>query len=906
MDEPDESTLSGNGGGARPVGAPELARGATVGRYVVVERVASGGMGVVYAAFDYALERKVALKRVHPVADREQRRELQARLELEARAMARLSHPNINAVFDVVLDREDQLYVAMEWGECGTLADWLEAAPRSQREVLDAFLQAGRGLEAAHRAGFIHRDFKPQNVLLGADGRFRVCDFGLADDSSAPGARPRPSSEQAVGTPRYMAPESFRGEQLAPAADQYGFCVALKDGLKGTGRTPTWLARLLARGLAPEPAARFPSMGDLLGELERRRARRPRLRLLGLGAALALGAYALLREAPADRCAEAGSAAAAIWTEPRRTELQSALGARRWPAQQRALEAYFSRYAALSRQVCAATRVRQVQPEAERANRQACLDAHLRRAQALVEVLSRPEPNASSWPSAPLEVLPQLDDCVSLAQPGPSERGSVDPAALAELRLLLNQAWALDAAARFREAGVVVERALADAHAQGAVCAEAEAQELKGELQVNSSVTGREGVTTLRDALVLADACPNEEPALRAHLRLAWVLTGQRDDYEEADRHLRHARALLARRGGGDLYELRLALAQGRLQMARGDMAGARQTFEAALARGRTRVGPEHPRMLILFQAVADTWVQSGRLKEGRAPLEQLLPVQERVMGLDHPSTVTTLRELAHLRLELGEPAEALALAQRAYAGLVRTYGEEHTMAAAGAVGVAAALTGNGRYAEALAQLAAARTVFEKSNGPRSPAVALVDNNLGETLLAQGARDDAGARFAAADAVYEAQAPAHPHRVVILSHLGEVQQAQGHSRQARATCERALAIAGQTLGKDVPAALPALRCLGLLALAEGAVDQAEALLARAVALAESSGGEARDVALARFGLAKARAELPGASPAQLRVLVDAARAALGSRADGEPLVREMDAWRARRLTPAAP
>ncbi|HET6585525.1 MAG TPA: serine/threonine-protein kinase, partial [Nannocystaceae bacterium] len=227
--------------------APEP--GARVGRYVLLERIGMGGMGIVYAAFDPELDRRVALKLLRGSAG-EARADL--RLLREARALAKLTHPNVVPVFDVG-SAAGRPYVAMEFVEGQTLTRWLAARPRSQAEILRVFGEAGRGLAAAHAIGIVHRDFKPDNVLLGGsgdDGRVpaivRVGDFGLARPVTATSSRtsadaialPSDADEPldaspltrvglVLGTPSYMAPEQHRGEDATPATDQYALCVSL-------------------------------------------------------------------------------------------------------------------------------------------------------------------------------------------------------------------------------------------------------------------------------------------------------------------------------------------------------------------------------------------------------------------------------------------------------------------------------------------------------------------------------------------------------------------------------------------------------------------------------------------------------------------------------------------------------
>jgi tetratricopeptide (TPR) repeat protein/predicted Ser/Thr protein kinase len=230
--------------------APE--RGEQVGRYLVLERVGQGGMGSVYAAWDPDLGRRVAIKLLRMDKHHPEGRSVgQARLLREAQAMARVSHPQVIPVFDVGT-LGDGVFVAMEFVDGTTLKKWVKGKPRPWREVLDTFLAAGRGLAGAHAVGLVHRDFKPENVLIGKDGRVRVTDFGLArmadEDAEIslptlpPGAPVNESPAlgqltqegQAVGTPMYMAPEQRSCTVPDARADQFSFCVALYWALFGT------------------------------------------------------------------------------------------------------------------------------------------------------------------------------------------------------------------------------------------------------------------------------------------------------------------------------------------------------------------------------------------------------------------------------------------------------------------------------------------------------------------------------------------------------------------------------------------------------------------------------------------------------------------------------------------------
>ncbi len=298
--------------------------GQRVGRFVLKRMLGAGAMGVVFAADDPELKRTVAIKLLRPQlrepADRASHRE---RLIREAQAMARLSHPHVVAVYDV-LTWEGQVCVAMEYIEGQTLKSWLRERPRSTGEILERLGEAGHGLGAAHSAGIVHRDFKPDNVLVGKDGRVRVTDFGLARseqvlietkkehaERNSPGEQTRTGA--LVGTPAYMAPEQWRGEVADARSDQFSFCVTLYEALCGVRpfqaetpqellrrieagppspspdkHVPAEVVRLLRRGLAAKPEDRFENMDALLANFPPRpgQVRRGRKRLVALGALL--------------------------------------------------------------------------------------------------------------------------------------------------------------------------------------------------------------------------------------------------------------------------------------------------------------------------------------------------------------------------------------------------------------------------------------------------------------------------------------------------------------------------------------------------------------------------------------------------------------------------------------------
>jgi len=289
------TTVTCNRGSWRP-----LPEGTRLGRYVVDSLLGRGGMGAVYLGHDPVLDRPVALKVTHE-SGRERWRDAEPRMAREARMLARVSDPHVVQVFDVGRF-EGGTFVAMERVEGVTIREWCKRAPRRAEEVLAVFEQAGRGLAAIHGAGLVHRDFKPANALVGAEGRLRVLDFGLAvgPGSHTPSAGSfdgtldatrLTTTGAAVGTPAYMAPEQHLGGNIDARADQFAFCLALYEALVGrrpyqgktsqdlarqklagptrpvSRRIPRRLRRTVLRGLQANRSERWPSMDSLLGAL---------------------------------------------------------------------------------------------------------------------------------------------------------------------------------------------------------------------------------------------------------------------------------------------------------------------------------------------------------------------------------------------------------------------------------------------------------------------------------------------------------------------------------------------------------------------------------------------------------------------------------------------------------------
>lgn len=481
--------------------------GDTVSRYMVVDMVGAGGMGVVYAAYDPELDRKVALKLLRADVTRN-RAQARRRFVREAKAMAQLAHPNVITVHDAGT-ADDEAFLTMEFVDGKTLAEWLEGSPRTTEEVIDVFLQAGRGLAAAHDANIVHRDFKPENVLIRRDGRVLVTDFGLAraadttadslsedDAAEAPTgsardlAIPLTRTGAILGTPAYMAPEQRFGLAAGAAADQFSFCVAMYEALYGHRpfagitvhevfdaivrqefrepapgtRVPGRLRRVLLRGLRAKPEERHASMHELLSELRPPRRTGARIAALVVAAAVVGGVAATLAATDDEYpCMGIEDALDDVWNDATQGRVKAALVASgsteandMWNRIRNYFDGYARDWTEMQRQACVAFHIEHSQDETTYDATMRCLDERRVELRTSAEVLGELEPEDLPRALGALSIIHPLARC----EPGDQDSAPlVADAAFLEQRealLSVDALWELgrrDAAlARAREA----------------------------------------------------------------------------------------------------------------------------------------------------------------------------------------------------------------------------------------------------------------------------------------------------------------------------------------------------------------------------------------------------------------------------------------------------------------------
>jgi eukaryotic-like serine/threonine-protein kinase len=441
-----------------------IARGDRIGKYVIGERIGRGGMGVVYTARDERLGRDVAIKLAYASGIGSL-----GRAEREAQALAKLSHPNVVTVYEVG-EHAGRLFVVMEYVAGGTARTWLAERTRSWREIVAMYTAAGAGLAAAHAAGIVHRDFKPDNVLVGNDSRPRVADFGLAlasgtrTDTSEIGETPTmlPDGTEetiasgdnhrltetgtVVGTPAYMAPEQLRGADADARVDQFALCVAMWEALYGVrpfeGRTKTsWealeaayaeppktsdahvprhVATALRRGLSLDPAARWPTVDALLAALSRDRSRE-RWLIAGGVAVLALGATGVtLVQRGGDPCAKAAGEIDSVWNGTRAIAMHAGFVAQgvgdAWPGVADGLDHYADEWADAERASCKAARDHS-QPEDFLDARSACVYRARSAFGAVTDALMHADRAGVATAADQVRMLPQVTGCENLVSP---------------------------------------------------------------------------------------------------------------------------------------------------------------------------------------------------------------------------------------------------------------------------------------------------------------------------------------------------------------------------------------------------------------------------------------------------------------------------------------------------------
>ncbi|HEY5922267.1 MAG TPA: serine/threonine-protein kinase [Kofleriaceae bacterium] len=898
------SALTRSTGGPR-ASLPHIERGTAIGRYTVVDRIGSGTMGLVLAAFDPTLDRKVAIKIVQ--LDHTGTTSGRQRLLREAQAMAKLQHPNVVTVFEVGTF-EDRVFLAMEYVAGATLHDWLAEAGRTRREIITAFVAAGHGLAAAHRAGIVHRDFKPANVLVGTDGRVRVADFGLA---TAPTDAPPPPVEvlrdsdpgplgmtktgAVLGTPAYMAPEQHRGEHAEARADQFAFCVALYEALykelpfEGgaflvyqdnvlAGRVreaprgsdvSARIRRVLLRGLAQLPRDRYPDMEALLAELSHDpAANRRRIALFG-AAVLAAGgvAFAIARNTgDDDPCAAADQPVANIWTAADKRALEASFKASGSPGAatafahvSRRLDDRVTALRAARREACVATSVRREQSAELLDRRIRCVDERAAATTALITVLTE---------QRDIDVLMKgIDAVMSL----PSIEACADTAALlaavppppepqrAQVEALSRR---VDVAEALVNAGVYAKpldelTALArESDPLGYAPLSARVHSVIADIYLQLE-RNEDAVAELRRTGEFAAAAHDDELAAITWTSLFGALSARQGKHDEARGVETIAAAAVVRAGSAPRLVGGLEYSRGLAALWRDEYEPAARHLEAAAKQFEQAGRSQQSRLANALNTAGTALTWASKFDEARPLLEKSLAIRVEVLGAEHPNVAFSHHGLGILFDSIGKPEQALEHFQKAAAINAKAYPPDNAHIAKSLVSVGLVLGELERVDEALEMQKRALAIFEKHPEDNRKYISTVLYNLGLAQMSARQFKEALATLERGLGIAEAEHGAESLQAAsVLGGLMAASDLAGDHVKAREYGLRSLAIREKKGGRDSDDVGRTLGDLAQNANHRGKPQEAMQLIDRALAILEKPGAPETPV---RFEMRKIRA-----------------------------------------------
>ncbi|MEM7152067.1 MAG: serine/threonine-protein kinase [Myxococcota bacterium] len=703
--------------------ATKLEPTARLGRYHIIDRIGAGGMGVVYRARDPELSRDVALKLL--LRSNSHSDTARARLRQEAQALAEVSHPNVVQVYDVGED-DASLFISMELIKGIDLRQWLEAGAKPWAEVVAMFLATGRGLQAAHERGLVHRDFKPANVLLGEDGRPRVVDFGLAYVTENTGTQPvdtDPTSSGprsgggltetgvALGTPAYMAPEQHLGVTADARSDQYSFCLSLYECLfrqrpfvggsvhelsrakhevqprpPAGHRVPTAVVKVVLRGLRPEPSGRWPSMGALLHALEA--AARPRrarwvlgLTLGGTGLALASASALTPPESTSTGCPPAAERLIGVWDDARITALHQGLersglsyADTTWPRLRSRLDDYAETWGSAYEQACEQSRQTDADPTLSD-RRMRCLAVQRDELASLIDVLTTAQGDAVRNAIRAATELRPVSACES-----PGLIPAIDPAREADADAIhrqLLEADSLTKIAQFDRALEIAEPALPRATELELDALRARALLVVGRLH-KAKGQPDEAAESMSESAMLATSIGLDRLAAEAAIDLVGIAGAWRSRYDEAMEWNRHAKASIERLDDDPALEAARLHSLGTLQMYLGHLDEAIDALRRSLALRRAQLSEAHPTVAWAQSTLGDALVRAGRFDEGLAATRDALIAGEQAFGATHPSVGVMQSRLAVAWIRQGDYDKAAEHSERAVSILEEALGPEH------------------------------------------------------------------------------------------------------------------------------------------------------------------------------------------------------------------------------------
>ncbi len=658
-------------------------------RYVLLEKIGAGGLGVVLRAYDPDLQRAVAIKLLRLREDAPET-EVSELLD-EARMMAQLSHPNVVTIHDVGrYGRRDLglvgsnnadlgipipgVFLVMEFIDGGSLrdamADELEFGP-----AWALLLDAGRGLAAAHARGVVHRDFKPANVLVDGDGRGRVGDFGLACHREVRGPHAR------AGTLAYMAPEQRAGRAATPRSDQFAFALTCavvlarlspedaRAGLGRIGTLPRRIRAVLLRATDPDPERRYVDMSTLLRDLES--AASPRRWWIGSGVGL-LGLGAVWTSATEDPCEHAGRSIEAAWNEPAAGRLRAALSdvdasfaGSSAQSVERALDAYAQRWSHAAQEACLDTHVRHVQSETRLDRRVDCLGRLRLEFAEAVDLLAHADSDTLVRSVDIVHGLGWIDACATPQSLHAAARLPDDPQARdrrATVGRQLARAKLLELSGRYPEAmaaasGSVQSPSVRDPGLRA-----------RAKLRMGS-IAARQGrlpeaKALLLEGIQLAEGARVDDVAADGWIRLLWVAGVEMSD-PAGETWASFARAALARIGDDPRRQAELAHGLGGLAYRSQRFDDALAHYQSALQMERALLSEDDPKIARTLNHIANVLLELDDARGAQPYAQRSLAIRERVLGTSHPLVAASLNNLVRVHMVQGQWVRAQALLAR-------------------------------------------------------------------------------------------------------------------------------------------------------------------------------------------------------------------------------------------------
>jgi tetratricopeptide (TPR) repeat protein/predicted Ser/Thr protein kinase len=780
----------------------ELERGAIVGRYMVLRKLGAGGMGVVYAAHDPELDRRVALKLLLPRAAGGSVSAGHARLLREAQALAKLAHPNVVAVHDVGMYGEG-VWVAMELVDGHTLGAWAARQHRRWPEVLHVLTEAARGVAAAHDAGLVHRDLKPDNVMIGSDGRVRVMDFGLAhgrvppagtiDLAAAPDKEAPPELAALAsrltrvgaiqGTPLYMAPEQWLGQEAGAAADQFGWSVMAWELLYGErpfagdtvmtiathvlagqrrppakGRVvPKWLRRVVERGLTIDPRRRWPTMEALLAAIHRGMTRsRAWLASTTIAGIATLAAGASYRFAPREAlavtsCREAPARPQDLWDAPQKERVREAMRATGAPFAEEVWQrvdmrldhyasAWASEHAAACEQHLAGTQSSHLLDL-----RNVCLARRQSQVSQLVDIFAGADRVVVENAVQAVDALPSIRFCADIeglltAVAPPADERTAER--VGSLRAQLERAVGLEATGLNGAGLELATQVRAEAEKLGYVPLTAEAALTEASALITAGRPAQADISLAR-AITLGLTHDLHTIAAEAAARRVFVMSDGLGRPAEALVMGGFAQALVERAGNDSRLAALLSNNLGAAHERSGDRAGARTHYEHSLAIVHRGSSPGDAMQVVIHHNLGGMYFDEGELEQARFHYSEASRLCTEILGGRHPLGAHPLAGLGDVDARQGRPDAATRHYEAALTMMEASYGPEH-------LHLLHPLTGLGRVHELAGRSEDARRHYERAvrigDLHEANHILLAESLTGLASLAAAAGDPSQAR----------------------------------------------------------------------------------------------------------------------------------------------------------------